>query len=249
MASFKIDRHRHILRTVAQKRRVSLADLESMLNASRITVQRDLLELESRSLIKRFHGGAMAPDYAGNLYDHSLRKSLNVGIKRRVASKAARLIAASFHIGMDASSTVYYMAECILPPDVSVLTLGVDTFSKLSEQTGLELVLAGGRLNRSTGTLCGAEAVDVIRKFHLDAVFISAESFVPEFGFIDPCPDEIMVKRALIESSEKTVILLDSSKISQNAGLRLCTEKEVSHLVTDNPDHRELKRIFKRRLV
>src|SRR3989339_179329 len=249
MSILKIGRHKRILQAIAGRQRVALSDLESELRASRITIQRDLVELENRGLLKRFHGGAMSRDYAGNLYDHTLRKTLNVDIKRKIAAKAANLIKPGAHIGMDASSTVYYLSECMFPENIQVLTLGVDTFAKLSEHPHVQLVLAGGRLNRMTNTLSGSEAVSVIRNYHFDLCFISAESFVPGFGFVDPYADEIMVKQALMKASEKTVILLDSSKITQSAGLVLCSADQVDHLVTDNPLDKELKKIFKGKIL
>jgi DeoR/GlpR family transcriptional regulator of sugar metabolism len=249
MSVLKIDRHKHILQAISDRKRVSLSELESMVNASRITIQRDLVELEDRHLLRRFHGGAMTKEYAGNFYDHSVRKTVNVDVKRKIAEKAVQLVHTGSHIAMDASSTVYYMSECMFPENVHVVTLGVDTFSRLSEQSRMELILAGGRLNRMTNTLSGPEAVEVIRKYHFDLVFISAEALVPGFGFVDPYADEIMVKRALMESSEKSVILLDSSKIYHTAGLKLCAADDVDYLITDSPSDKELRKTFKGRIL
>lgn len=247
--SLKVDRFKRILHAVDKHKRVSLSGLENMLDASRITIQRDLVELEKRNLLTRFHGGAMSMAYSGNLKDHSIRKTINIEVKRAIASKAVSLVKPGSYIGMDASSTVYYMSECDFPKDVFILTPGIDTFTNLSLKENLQVVLSGGRLNKKTNTLAGAEALEMIKKFRFDFVFVSAESYIPGSAFFDPYEDEVLLKRALIESAVNTVMLLDTSKIAAAGGIKLCENDEVNCLITDKPNNRELKKVFKGRLL
>lgn len=240
----KVERFRRILDIVAAKQRVSLSELESFLDVSRITIQRDLVELENRGQLKRFHGGAMSLDYSESLYDHRVRKTINVAAKRKIACKAAKLIKRGIYVGMDSSTTVYYLSEQILPHDVLVLSCGIDSFSSLSSNSSLTVMLSGGRLKRKTNTLVGPEAVEMIKRFSFDLVFVSAETYVPGKGFFNPCEDEVAVKKALIESSSKTAMLIDVSKIGNTGGIKVCSSKEIDYFITDNPSHKIIKKFL-----
>jgi DeoR/GlpR family transcriptional regulator of sugar metabolism len=89
----------------------------------------------------------------------------------------------------------------------------------------------------------------MIRNFHFDLAFISSEAFVHGRGFFDPHEEEVEVKRALIESSQKTVMMIDSSKMAPAAGIRVCGNDEIDFVVTDNPKKSPLRKIFKDRLL
>ncbi len=249
LPSLKIDRYKKIITLVNSNKSISLSELEKCLDASRITIQRDLVDLENRKLIKRFHGGAMSIEYLQDVYDRDKNKSVNIGAKKKIASKAAALIKEGSYIGLDASSTVYYVSETIFPSNVLVLTCGIDSFRNLSNRDDIQLVLAGGRMNKRTNTLTGSETMDFIRKFHFDIVFISAESCLPGKGFFDPHEEEVQIKRAFIESSRRTAMLIDSSKIGEAKGTLLCSTAEVDFVVTDNPAKNGLRKHFESKLL
>jgi DeoR/GlpR family transcriptional regulator of sugar metabolism len=245
----KIDRFKKIVSLVNKEKRISLAQLEKSLNASRITIQRDLLELENRTLLRRFHGGAASLEYSKDFYDLDKKKATHIATKKQIASKAAQLIKEGFYIGLDASSTVYYLSETLFAGNVLAFACGIDAFKNLAARDDIQAVLAGGRLNKKTRTLSGPELIDMIKRFHFDLSFISAESFIPGAGFFDPHAAEVQVKRTLMESSNKTVMLIDASKITDTAsGSKVCDSDEVAYLVTDKPDLAGLKKIFKDKL-
>jgi DeoR family fructose operon transcriptional repressor len=249
MPSLKVDRFKQIIGLINAGKRISLGELEDALQVSRITIQRDLVELENRKLIRRFHGGAMSLDYSKDFYDYDLKKSVNIEAKKIIAAKANHLIRDNSCICLDSSSTVYYLTETIFPGNVMAFTCCIDCFKNLTSREDIQVVLAGGRINKKTGTLCGPEAVSLIRKFYFDLAFISAESFIPDRGFFDPHEDEVQMKRAIIECSRKRVMLIDSSKLTETAGIQVCSNDEIDYVVTENPDKSSLRKIFKDKLM
>ena len=246
--SLKIDRLKQILGLINSRERISLVELERTLHAPRITVQRDLVELENRRLIRRFHGGAMSIDFSNSFYNYDQKKSVQVEAKKKIAAKANRLLRENSAVCLDASSTVYYLSETIFPANMLVLTTSIDAFRNLSAREDMQVVLAGGRRHPKTGTFYGHETLAIVRNFHFDYAFISAESFVPGRGFFDPHEEEVAVKKALIESSDKTVILIDASKVSAATGIRVCKNEEIDMVITDITDKSSLKKMFKDRL-
>ena len=247
--SLKIDRYKKIIGLINFNKRISLLELEKALDASRITIQRDLVELENRKLLRRFHGGAMSLEYSQDIYDHELKKSLNASEKKRIAAKAATLIEEGSYIALDSSSTVYYLSEAIFAGNILALCCSIDSFRNLMDRDDIQAVLAGGRMNKKTQCLSGPETIQMIKRFHFDMAFISAGSFIPDVGFFDPHAEEVQVKRALIESSKKTVMLIDSTKISDLNGIKVCDFDEVDYVVTDKPEKNGLKKIFKDKVL
>jgi DeoR/GlpR family transcriptional regulator of sugar metabolism len=247
--ALKIDRFKKIINIVNSNKRISLAQLEDTLHVSRITIQRDLVELENRKLLRRFYGGAMSLDYSQDLYDHDLKKTVNVAAKKKIAAKAAPFIKEGSYIGLDSSSTVYYLSEIIFAGNVLVVACGIDAFKNLCNRDDIQVVLAGGRMNKKTNTFTGPETISLLKKFRFDVVFISAESCIPDKGFFDPHEEEVQVKRALIESSNKTIMLLDSSKIAEIRGIKICDIDEVDYVITDRPEKSELKRVLQERVL
>ena len=246
--SLKIDRQKSVLELLNTKQRVSLTDLEDMLDVSRVTIQRDLVELEGRNLIKRFHGGAMTLKYAETLYDSRVRKTINVEVKKNIVKKAAALINPHSCVGMDASSTAYYISEENLPRNITVVTCSIDTFDNLNAK-GINTILTGGRLNSETRSLAGQDAVNTIKEYHFDLVLLSAEAYILNQGFYDPYEDEVSVKKAFINNSIDTVMLLDETKVKEFGGLKICSKEQVDHLVTDRFDNENLNRDFKGKIL
>lgn len=247
--SLKVDRFKKIISLINAEKRVSLAEFENILHVSRITIQRDLIELENRKLIRRFHGGAMSFDFSKDLYDFNLKKSINIEAKRVIAAKANRLIQENYHVCLDSSSTVYYLSETIFPTNVLAVTSSIDSFRNLSTREDVQVILAGGRINRTSNTLNGPEAMATIRNFSFDLAFISAEFFIPARGFFDPHRDEAQLKRTIIECSRKKVMLIDSTKLTEGPGIQICSNDEIDYVVTDKPEHPSLKKIFRDKLL
>lgn len=245
----KVDRLKRILTLLNLKKRVSLSELESELETTRITIQRDLVELENAKLIRRFHGGAMSNDFSSDFYNYEQKKAVQVAAKKEIAAKANALLQNKQAVCLDASSTVYYLTETLFPANLFILTSSISAFNNLSNREDLQVVLAGGRLHYKTSLLYGPEMLSVIRNFHFDCAFISAEAFVPEKGFFDPHVDAVEVKRALIESSDSTIVMIDSSKIAKMPGICVCENNEVDLVITDKPDSPMLKKVFKGRIL
>lgn len=245
----KVDRHKKILTIVNARKRISLQELEGSLHSSRITVQRDLVELENRNLLRRFHGGAMSIEFSGDVYNYDIKKNVQIEVKKKIAEKANRLLRGNSTICLDGSSTVYYLSETIFPARVIVLACSVDAFRNLSAREDIQAICSGGRLHARGAFLYGPEMLATIRNFHFDIAFISAEAFVPGRGFFDPHEDAVAVKRALIESSEKTVMMIDASKITPAPGIRVCENSAIDTVVTDDPTNPHLRKLFKGRLL
>jgi DeoR/GlpR family transcriptional regulator of sugar metabolism len=248
----KVDRHHRILEVLAAEQRALLPELEGLIEASRITIQRDLVELEERGLIRRFHGGAMLESYDLAPLAHSKRMSVNRDAKRRLAAVAAREIKADTFIGLDASSTVYHISETTLPGGLTIVTSGLDTFVNLRATNpgrGIQPIVTGGRLEPETHTLVGPDAIRAIASYHYEAFFFSADSVIAGGGVYEYSEENTQVKRAFAERSTRRILVVDKSKFAHRGGARVCGLDEVDLVITDGRPGTELEEILGDRLV
>jgi DeoR/GlpR family transcriptional regulator of sugar metabolism len=248
----KVDRHHRILEVLASKQRALLPDLEDLIEASRITIQRDLVELEGRGLLKRFHGGAMLSSYDLAPLAHSKRMSLNLEAKRRIAAVAVQQIRPDTFVGLDASSTIYHISEKTLPGGLTIVTSGLDTFINLQTTNpgrGIQPIVTGGRFQPETHTLVGPDTVRTIASYHYEVFFFSAYSVIAGGGVYEYSEENTEVKRTFAERSDRRILVLDQSKFSHRGGVRICGLDEVDLVITDGRPDAELERTLGDRLV
>ena len=84
------ERHRLILSMLSASQQVSANDLAQMLNVSRETVRRDLLDLEESGQVSRVHGGAVLPEPRSEEpfgQDARLRQALSLSIDRNALNQ------------------------------------------------------------------------------------------------------------------------------------------------------------------
>lgn len=248
----KVDRHHKILEVLASEQRALLPDLEDLIEASRVTIQRDLVELEQKGLLRRFHGGAMLSDYDVAPLAHGKRMSLNRDAKRRLARAAAEQITAHTFVGLDASSTIYHLSEVTLPEGITVVNSGLDTFVNLQETNpgrGIQAILTGGRFQPETHTLVGPDALRAIRSYHYEVFLFSSDSVIAGRGVFEYSEENADVKRAFAEQSDRRVLVLDQSKFEHRGGVRICGLDEIDLVITDGEPGEELKETLGEKLV
>src|SRR5215468_2836776 len=88
----------------------SVADLEQEFRVSSMTIRRDLRELDRQGLVKRTHGGAVAPGLAAHEDSFAQRLNVDVEVKERLAGAAASLVEPGETVFIDSSSSGYYAA-------------------------------------------------------------------------------------------------------------------------------------------
>lgn len=80
---------------------------------------------------------------------------------------------------------------------------------------GVRIVGIGRSLKRPTLSFVGPHAVRTVNAHIADKAFISVKEMTPEGYVTDPDSLEAEVKRAMIERSEESVLLVDGSKFKQ----------------------------------
>lgn len=231
-----VKRRAKIIELVNQQGSVSIEELLELFDVSRMTIWRDLNELEVKGEIIRAHGGAMKiEELSDKEEEFDRRRKENLNEKRLIAKFAAKnYVKNSDIIFLDGGSTVLEMIPHLKQENLTVLSNGLNTLLLASKfLPHLNVIGCGGFLRKSSLTFVGHGAEEFCRRYKVDTAFISGSAVTLEDGIMDPHPLEIEVKKIMCKNAKTVVALIDSSKFEKRS-LSTCVKiDEIDSLITD----------------
>lgn len=235
------ERRRRIVERIREAGTVSVAELEKEFGVSPMTARRDLEALVQERLVTRTHGGAVLPELAAHEDSFQHRLGRTVAAKERLASAGVALLGADATMFLDSSTSSYYLAQRLIAggPAATVLTNCLPTMDLIAhaDRPGLHLMGLGGSLRKLTGSFVGPLSLHAVRAHVADVTFLSVKGVTWGGQLTDPDPLEAEVKRAMIEQSRQSVLLIDGSKLEQAGMSVIATLSHVSMvLATDVSD-------------
>jgi DeoR family fructose operon transcriptional repressor len=230
------ERQQAIAAMVAERGRLAVAALAEEFGVTTETVRRDLAGLERAGMLRRVHGGAV-PAGALTLVEPGLgeRHRSRSEQKRAIAAAALSLLpGADGSIILDGGTTTAAFAE-ILPADRRLLavTSSVPIASRLSLTAAVTVHVLGGRVRGITQCADGDTTVRALADLRVDVAFLGANGITPGHGFTTPDEAEASVKRAMVRSGQRVIVLADSSKLGRENLVRFAAIEDVDVLVTD----------------
>jgi DeoR/GlpR family transcriptional regulator of sugar metabolism len=231
-------RHTLILNWIRQDRLVSVAELSQRLSVSYMTVWRDLDLLEKQGLVGRVRGGAvLGKGLEVRLLDGATGRAGEC--KLQIGRYAAQhLVEAGDTILVEAGTTASSLVPFLDQPNLTVLTNGLHTTQLLytlkqqDPQRNLTAMCSGGILIE-TGAFTGPQAEDFFARFRVKKAFLGAQGVSLEDGYTDPTPLYSNLKKVMKASTERVIMLLDSSKFGVRSLVQVMDLNEVDLLVTD----------------
>lgn len=213
-------RRKALVELVAEAGEVSIEEASGRFNVSSMTIRRDLEALEAEGQLRRVRGGAIPSPVPRS---HTDRLSTRTHAKRTIARKAAALIPQRGEIALDASTTVHALAQIVGDRDgIVASTNSIPTFEALSNTTGVEAQLTGGRHEPVTGSLVGPLANAGARLLGTRLFFTSAAALHPQAGTSEASLAEAEVKRHFALASDRIILCIDSSKLgTRSSGFAL----------------------------
>ncbi len=229
------ERHQAIAALVATQGRLSVADLAGHFDVTTETVRRDLSTLERAGLVRRVHGGAVPAqalsvlELAVNDRDRTRRPE-----KERIARAALPFVPVGGSVSLDAGTTTARLAA-LLPAEeeLTVITHSVPIAARLAGDPAYALHLLPGRVRATTRAAVGDDTVAALARLRVDVAFLGTNGISLRHGLSTPDPGEAGVKRALVSSADRVVVLADSSKYEQEQLVRFAQLEDVDVLITD----------------
>lgn len=248
-----LDRHRSILDHLETHGSLKVGTFVRDSQVSAMTVWRDLRLLETRGLIKRVRGGAVAAHRQAEP-EFRLKEGIRHLAKRRLAATAvARFVEPGDVIYMEGGTTVAEMLPYLVKVagQITIITNSLPILSRaVSLGVPAKLECSGGCLSGISGNFLGPEAAAYFHSRRARTVFLSATAFhLPETLLTDPNPAEIAIKRAMLATAERCVMLLDAGKFTRTSEHEVMPFDAVEALITDHPPTPELRQCLERNNV
>ena len=215
-------------RLIVERGFISVADVAREIGISDMTVRRDMEVLERDGLIQRSHGGAM-PTPATTVIptepSYAARRDLNRSAKQCIAATAAGLVAPDQAIGLDAGSTVAYLAAELATFDaLEIVTNSLQTILAMPQPILPEVFcsVAGFVLGRvRCAAALPAGSLRSIGWIGSSSAFLE----IDEKGVYDYSPEDIEIKAVFMQQAKVVTALCDSSKFGRRSFVRICDSK------------------------
>jgi DeoR/GlpR family transcriptional regulator of sugar metabolism len=213
-------RKKAILEALGRDGQVLATELSAGFGVSEDTVRRDLRELAAEGLLQRVHGGALPASPA--LAPFARREEMESDAKRRIARKAAEMIAPGQVVIIDGGTTSALLAQQ-LPDNLSatVVTHSPSVAVALAQHPSVDVVLIGGRLYKHSIVTVGAAAVEAMSHIHADIYFMGVTGVHPTAGLTTGDFEEAHIKRALAARAAETVVLASAAKLNAASAYRI----------------------------
>lgn len=211
------DRRRKITELVMAEGTLRIDDLITTVDASAMTVYRDLAELESQGLVHRNRGYVSAA--SSLLYEAAseYRMQQNEDEKAELAAAAVELIEPGQALMLDDSTTGVHLARLL--PDrapLTVITNHRGVFGELAGQQGIHLISVGGDFLPWADAFVGGMALDALRGMRVDLAIMSVSAVTDGVCFY-PQQEMVQLKKAMLASASRRVLYVDHTKFNRRA--------------------------------
>ena len=214
-----------------------------------MTIRRDIQTLAARHLLRQVHGGANALLDAGEGIDFRLRASRGAAAKQAIAAAALRYVTPRATLALDSGTTTLELARQ-LPGDARLLvaTHSLPALTVLARSEGIDVVSLSGALQRHTQSFAGPMALSTIRTLRVGTFFMGATSIRDGFMYVGSSFDA-QTKLALMNVSDRVVLLADSSKFPATALFPIAPIERLDVVVTDDASPRRRRERLRARGV
>jgi len=226
------DRTIRIMEFLANNNTVKIDLLAELLDVSQVTLRRDLDKLEKSGIVKRYHGYASL-DGAD---DTSKRIAFSYPNKKRIAKAAAQLVSDGETIMVESGSCCTLFAEelTLTKKNVTIITNSLFITNYIHDFKNIKIILLGGYFLPDSQVLVGSIVSKFARNFFVDKLFIGADGFIPEHGFMGSDYLRVETITQLSSCANKVFILTESEKFKRRGSYNLIQFDKLTGVVTDD---------------
>jgi DeoR/GlpR family transcriptional regulator of sugar metabolism len=241
----KEERHAYILHQVNLHNKVLSSHLSEQIQVSEDTIRRDLAELAQDGKIIKVHGGALSNSFHQGITSQDVYA---VEDKRTIALKAVQLIQDGMFVLTTGGTTIAELAR-ILPRELQAtfITVSLPAAFEYANHPNIEVIVIGDKLSKGSKITVGGEAISKIKMIRADLCFLGNNAIDAEEGLTDNDWDVIQVKRAMISTSKKVVVLSISEKVNASEQLKICDVDEIDILITELPPNAKKLQPYKKK--
>ncbi len=213
---------------------VRVEELAQTYGVSLMTMHRDLDQLQEEGWITKIRGAATANPTAlrdAGVTDRSMSMSVE---KAAIVREAGGLLGRGQTVFLDDSTTALGLVPLLAAHvPITMATNFVPAMALLNPTDGVEAQLLGGAYDPRLQSCSGLQTVDAIAGLQADLLFMSTTG-ISEGRCVHRSESTIMVRRALLEHSLRTVLLVDHAKFGRPAAHVLCGVERFDTVIVDD---------------
>lgn len=211
-------RRRFIVEHLRVKETETVDALARMLDVSGMTVHRDLDALVDQRIVRKIRGGATILPSVLFEGDYAYREKLNVAEKTALAKAASELVEPGMAVMMDDSSTVAAVLPHIIDHrPLTIVTNAVEVLRQLEDAPGITAICLGGAYNSVANAYLGVVTEQSARAMRVDMALFSTACVHGATAYLREPDDVARAKHAMMESSDRNVLLADHGKFGKSA--------------------------------
>jgi DeoR/GlpR family transcriptional regulator of sugar metabolism len=219
---------------------VAVDVLADELGVSRMTVHRDLDELQKDRVLRKVRGGASIERTTTFESDFISRTNALPDEKQAVARAAAAFASDGDVVVVGDSSTTNYVIPYLTTlEDITVVTNFLPVIEAVARHPQISLIGLGGQFHPEYRAFLGVLCERALTDLYADVLFVSSSALLGTEVFHQDEP-VVKVKQAMMRASRTRVLMLDHTKVGRGALHRVGSVTEFTHVVVDEgtrPEH------------
>jgi DeoR/GlpR family transcriptional regulator of sugar metabolism len=211
----------------------SAAELAERFGVSLMTIHRDLDELQRQGVVRKLRGGVTAQPSGVFESNVAYRMKSMQAEKDAVAARAVELIEPGMAVMLDDSTTTLAVARRLagITP-LTVVTNFLEGLRVLSQVSDIRLMALGGDYDPMHDSFLGVSCVEAIESLSVDLCFVSTSAVSGESAYHQE-PHIVSVKRAMLASAARNVLLIDHTKLGRTALHRVVPLASFERVIVD----------------
>lgn len=226
------ERRNQLAQILLTKGSIRAGEISKQFGVSTETIRKDIIYLEKEGIAQKSHGGATI---TASMLERpvDMKKTENTDIKTRISTEAIAHIPENSTVILDAGSTNYILATLLsLKSGLTIFTNSILALEALLNSEN-KLFAFGGLVRSSSRGIIGKWANEELRSIHADISFIGTDGFADLNGPATASYEEAEFKKTIIDVSQSSYIITDSTKFHSRTLFEFCRWSDISCLITD----------------
>jgi len=232
-----------LLGLLAERGRLSVAEVVESLGVSEATVRRDFGDLAAQQLVTRTHGGIVATAVAYDLPARYKQAGAD-SAKERIAARVADLVAQGSVVGLNGGTTTSAVARRLAArtdlamsstrPAITVVTNALNIATEMVLRPFVRCVSLGGVARPESYELVGPLASMVLAELWLDTVVLGVDAVSASGGATCHHEGEAGINSDMVQRADRVVVAGTGAKLGGRAFARICPASRIDLVVTDD---------------
>ena len=244
----RINRIQKMEAYILEHENVSISELCQHFAVSKNTVRRDLDELLMSGKIRKVYGGVTTAKKHSeeSITPDALLSAPRTDSLKRMGQLAATLVSDNSWIFLDSGSTALEMIPFLAQKNgLTIVTHSLSVMYEAANYPSLSVFALGGMYDEKTSSYVGMSTVGAIDSMNIDMVFVVPTAISIEHELTHITYFEAEVKRSIVSSNSKIILLADHTKFDRNSVFTFGRYSQLSTVITDVEPSEEYLEVFR----